>query len=242
MRSSRDKRLDMERSILPSTSRTTTRDLARIRRANRRAVAAELRGFRYAQGADDRLDGWLRTGEVVPRAESPIPYAAFERVEHPSLHPGRSAAIELDGVQIGVLGELHPRVARRFGIEARTAVAEIDLELFAGRLHASWNVQPVGRHQPVRQDFAVVVAEETNAAVVEAAVTVDVQALRAVCDVCGDGFRRRNNAVDVAIHMTAEIQTGGERTMQIRVALNRAFNTQRHRIGTIFGVERRADE
>jgi glutamate--cysteine ligase len=30
--------------------------------------------------ADDRLDHWRRTGEVVPRAESPIPYAAFEQV------------------------------------------------------------------------------------------------------------------------------------------------------------------
>lgn len=31
--------------------------------------------------ADDRLDHWRRTGELVPRAESPIPYAAFEGVE-----------------------------------------------------------------------------------------------------------------------------------------------------------------
>jgi glutamate--cysteine ligase len=31
--------------------------------------------------ADDRLDHWRRTGELVPRAESPIPYAAFEAVE-----------------------------------------------------------------------------------------------------------------------------------------------------------------
>jgi glutamate--cysteine ligase len=31
--------------------------------------------------ADDRLDHWRRTGELVPRAESPIPYAAFEAVD-----------------------------------------------------------------------------------------------------------------------------------------------------------------
>lgn len=95
--------------------------------------------------------------------------ATFEAVEHPTLHPGRSAAIELDGLQIGIVGELHPGVAARFGVEQRTAVAEIDLEIFAARFDAAWNVQPVGRHQPIQQDFAVVVTEETPAASVRAA-------------------------------------------------------------------------
>jgi phenylalanyl-tRNA synthetase beta chain len=96
--------------------------------------------------------------------------AAFTRVEHPSLHPGRAAAVELDGVQIGVVGELHPSVSQRFGIAARSAVAEIDLEPFAEHLHDPWNVQPVGRYQPVLQDFAVVVAEDVPAARVEQAI------------------------------------------------------------------------
>lgn len=96
--------------------------------------------------------------------------AEFQRVSHPSLHPGRAAAINLKGVQIGVLGELHPRVAERFGINARTAVAEIDLEPFWSRLNAPWNVRPVGRYQPVRQDFAIVVEEHVPAADVEQAI------------------------------------------------------------------------
>jgi phenylalanyl-tRNA synthetase beta chain len=96
--------------------------------------------------------------------------AVITRVEHPSLHPGRSAAIELDGVQIGVLGELHPRVAERFGIATRTAVAEIDLEPFATHLQDPWNVQPVGRYQPVLQDFAIIVPEDLPAARAEAAI------------------------------------------------------------------------
>ena len=95
--------------------------------------------------------------------------ALFKAVEHPSLHPGRSAAIELDGVQIGIAGELHPRVAARFGVDQRVAVAEIDLEVFAESFDAPRNVLPVGRHQPIRQDFAVVVQENTPAADVRAA-------------------------------------------------------------------------
>ena len=95
--------------------------------------------------------------------------AEFEAVEHPTLHPGRAAAIALDNIQIGIVGELHPRVAARFGIERRVAVAEIDLEIFAAKFSDAWNVQPVGRHQPIRQDFAVVVTEDVPAARVAAA-------------------------------------------------------------------------
>ncbi len=96
--------------------------------------------------------------------------ATFKKVEHPSLHPGRSAAVDLDDVQIGIIGELHPSVANRFGIGSRTAVAEIDLEAFGEMLNAPWNVRPVGRHQPVRQDFAIVVADDIQATDVEAAI------------------------------------------------------------------------
>ncbi len=68
-----------------------------------------------------------------------------------------------------IVGELHPRVAAHFGIERRVAVAEIDLEVFATQFDAAWNVKPVGRHQPIRQDFAIVVAEDTPASAVETA-------------------------------------------------------------------------
>lgn len=93
--------------------------------------------------------------------------AEFTAVDHPSLHPGRAAAVEIDGVQIGIVGELHPRVAERFAVDRRVAVAEIDLEVFAENLNAPWNVTPVGRHQPIQQDFAIVVPEDVATSKVE---------------------------------------------------------------------------
>ncbi len=140
----------------------------------RRAVVLAMSGERQAFGVEtnepdamDFLDVKGAVEHLLTRLGGDA--ATFTAVEHPSLHPGRAAAVELDGVQIGVLGELHPRVAAHFGIEQRVAVAEIDLVVFAERFNAPWNVQPVGRHQPIQQDFAVAVEEATPAATVQAA-------------------------------------------------------------------------
>lgn len=95
--------------------------------------------------------------------------ATFTKIAHPSLHPGRGAAIEYRGQQIGMIGELHPRVAEHFEIECRVAVAEIDLRIFAETFNESWSTSIVSRFQPIRQDFAIVVDEPVTAADVEAA-------------------------------------------------------------------------
>ena len=47
--------------------------------------------------------------------------------EVPGYHPGRAAEVVLGGMPIGYVGELSPRVARVLGLQARVAVAEMDL-------------------------------------------------------------------------------------------------------------------
>ena len=94
----------------------------------------------------------------------------FQRVDSTVLHPGRAAALVAGDDQFGILGELRPDRAQAFGIETpRVAVAEIDLDA----LRAIASLVPVDisvpRFLPVEQDFAIVVAEETQAADVEAA-------------------------------------------------------------------------
>ena len=42
------------------------------------------------------------------------------------MHPGRTAAIVLDGQTIGFLGQVHPQTAKNYGIP-ETYVAEINL-------------------------------------------------------------------------------------------------------------------
>jgi phenylalanyl-tRNA synthetase beta chain len=94
----------------------------------------------------------------------------FRRIDSAALHPGRAAGLFVNGIQIGILGELRPDRAESFDIEARrVTVAEIDLDALREVAHPIPTGVSVPRFLPVEQDFAVVVAEETPAAGVEAA-------------------------------------------------------------------------
>ena len=44
---------------------------------------------------------------------------AFKAVStDPTFHPGRCAALEIDGKTIGLLGQIHPLVARNYDVAA----------------------------------------------------------------------------------------------------------------------------
>ena len=51
---------------------------------------------------------------------------SFAPAKHPALHPGQSAAIVLDGKEVGVIGTVHPELERKFGLNGRTIVFEIE--------------------------------------------------------------------------------------------------------------------
>ena len=93
------------------------------------------------------LKGVVET--VLERAG--VESSAYEPWPHPALH-GRSATIVHNGETIGVLGELRPDVAARFGIDSgRVCVAELNVDaLAAWRLQMNLNVQ-VPRYLPARQ-------------------------------------------------------------------------------------------
>jgi phenylalanyl-tRNA synthetase beta chain len=80
-----------------------------------------------------------------------------EALEHPALHPGRSASIAIDGVDAGWLGELHPRLVRHFGLPKAPVVFELAVKaLVALPMPAG---KPVSRLPIVRRDLGLVVDE-----------------------------------------------------------------------------------
>jgi phenylalanyl-tRNA synthetase beta chain len=81
----------------------------------------------------------------------------------PSLHPGRSAQVVVDGESIGFVGELHPAVARDFGLKGRVAVGELELGVLTAELEM-WSFRSVSSFPPVRFDLAFEVAEDVPAA------------------------------------------------------------------------------
>lgn len=83
-------------------------------------------------------------------------------------HPGRCAEFRIGDAVVGHAGELHPRVCTAFGLPARSAAAEVDLDLLIQ--HAVSPTGPRFSSYPVaKEDVALVVADDVPAADVEAA-------------------------------------------------------------------------
>ncbi|HEX7103719.1 MAG TPA: phenylalanine--tRNA ligase subunit beta [Nitrolancea sp.] len=110
--------------------------------------------FFDAKGATETLLQRLGAADVT-----------YAPIDHPSLHPGRSAEISAAGVPVGIIGEVHPVVAAQFGISdhGRIAIAEIDLVALLETGLTQLQARPVSRSQPIDQDFAVVVDEDVPA-------------------------------------------------------------------------------
>jgi len=82
----------------------------------------------------------------------------FAPLSHPALHPGRAAAVRLDGHMIGVLGELHPVWVQRYELGTAPVVFEVALDAaLAARVPA---YAEISRMQAVRRDLALVVGNE----------------------------------------------------------------------------------
>jgi phenylalanyl-tRNA synthetase beta chain len=95
--------------------------------------------------------------EVAPTDEAPF-------------HPGRAARVRVDGVDLGAVGELHPRVVAAFDVPPRTLAGELRLDplVAAGiRFRAAETPSPI---PGLSFDVAVVVDAAVPAAEVEAAV------------------------------------------------------------------------
>ncbi|SSW69358.1 phenylalanine--tRNA ligase subunit beta [Achromobacter agilis] len=77
----------------------------------------------------------------------------FEAAAHPALHPGRSARIELDGRQVGWIGELHPRWAQQSDLAHAPVVFELDVAVLSeGELP---QVRELSRQPVVMRDLAL---------------------------------------------------------------------------------------
>ncbi len=60
---------------------------------------------------------------LLPRRDT-----RFVAAEHPALHPGRCARIDLDGLAIGWIGELHPRWQQKYELPKAPIVFELDVD------------------------------------------------------------------------------------------------------------------
>ena len=81
-------------------------------------------------------------------------------------HPGRCAAVRVEGQLIGHAGELHPRVCTAWGIPARTAYAEVDLDVLVAAAPALAQAPRLSNMPLAKEDVALVVADDVPAGAV----------------------------------------------------------------------------
>ncbi len=117
-------------------------------------------------------------------ASAGVPWQLIAGSEHPFLHPGRRATVQVGAAGVGWVGEIHPRVASGWGLSETVAAFEIDLSA----------IEPPGPHAfadltsfpAVHEDLAIVVGEHVPAS-----------ELLAVIDSAGAPLLRSSEVFDV---------------------------------------------
>lgn len=85
----------------------------------------------------------------------------FVAKQFDALHPGQSAAIELDGQEIGFIGAIHPSISQKLGLNGKTFVFEILWNAIAARNVVQ--AKEISKFPANRRDLALVVADSVPA-------------------------------------------------------------------------------
>ncbi len=133
--------------------------------------------------------------------------ARFIGAEHPAMHPGRSARIEVAGRAVGHVGELHPQWRQAYDLPATAVLFELDADVLCERDMPVFH--PIQRHQSVWRDLSLIAGDNVSHEAVIATITGAATALL-----------RSAKLFDVykPAAPTADLQPG-ERSLSVRLEL-----------------------
>ena len=111
------------------------------------------------------LDFYDAKGAVEAVLEQLGVEGVFEPSDAPMFHPGRCARILAGGVELGLVGEVHPETLERFDLDPRpVALFELRLQsLFQCLSDTSRRVQSLARYPAATRDLALVVPSDVAA-------------------------------------------------------------------------------
>jgi phenylalanyl-tRNA synthetase beta chain len=125
----------------------------------RETLCAVLGGLRYAeswQDNDQKLDFYDAKGiaeGLLKRLDlNPI----FLKGTDKSLHANKQADIYLAETRVGVLGEVHPKVALAFNITEPVLVLELDLKTLVALTSVSKTYKPIPKFPAIVRDMALI--------------------------------------------------------------------------------------
>jgi phenylalanyl-tRNA synthetase beta chain len=83
--------------------------------------------------------------------------ASFEDSEDEGLYPGRGADVIVEDDKVGVVGDVHPKVAQAFELSNTICLMEIDLEKLLTKIAGTRGYQSIPRFPSVSRDIALVI-------------------------------------------------------------------------------------
>lgn len=88
---------------------------------------------------------------------------AYELTDkYSEMHPGRTAAIKIDGEEIGLVGQVHPTLAREYDLSDETFFMEMTMKAVLSHLQDMQIQSPIPRFPSSARDLALLVNEATG--------------------------------------------------------------------------------
>lgn len=90
---------------------------------------------------------------------------------NPTFHPGRCAAVLVNGESLGLIGEIHPAVCENYGIETRAYGAMLDMEALFNMVAQETGYRPLPKFPATTRDLALTCDDATPVAELEKAIS-----------------------------------------------------------------------
>lgn len=107
-----------------------------------------------------QVEGLLDVFGILEDVEF-VPYS------HPSLHPGRTAIVKIGDQELGILGEVHPKVCDNYNFKTRVYLAELNFELMVRMAKTEKQYIHLPKYPAITRDLAIVVSKNVLASNVE---------------------------------------------------------------------------
>ncbi|RYU64792.1 phenylalanine--tRNA ligase subunit beta [Aliivibrio finisterrensis] len=122
-------------------------------------IIAGTRGEEHWDIATNTVDFFDLKGDLEAVLELTANELAYEfkAAKHPALHPGQTAAIVVGGKEVGFIGTVHPELERKFGLNGRTIMFEIEWDAINTRVIPE--AASVSKFPANRRDIAIVADE-----------------------------------------------------------------------------------
>jgi phenylalanyl-tRNA synthetase beta chain len=131
------------------------------------AVLSGLRTELSWQADKEPLDFFDAKGAVENLMNQLGLEASFDVSDDEILFPGRGADIIVEDEKIGMVGEVHPKVAQAFDLSNIICLIEVDLEKVLAKITGIKEYQSIPRFPSVTRDIALVLDEQVSYRTVE---------------------------------------------------------------------------